>query len=555
MRSSTSTASEEKLRSELKSAKKAAKKAKAAYKAKLKDLRDKIEPLKQAMRDAKAAEKQAKAAYKAAKGTTKKDQEPTGPNMDPVIPRSRAAQMVSQPSPAETPEPASTPNNNTGDDLTKVKGVGFNIAEMLRANGISSFADMAATSFDQYKELLKANGMSKFRDPSQWAARAAELANLPAPAPAAPKAADEPAAPRKRGRQPGFSPKAAKAAAGDEAPVAPKTKAAASKGNDNLTKVKGVGHNIAEMLKANGIASFADMAATSFDRYKELLKANGMSKFRDPSQWAARAAELANMPAPAARKAPEAPAAPKKRGRQPGFSPKANKAAATVEKPAAPKAKAAPTTGGDDLTKVKGVGDNIADMLKANGISTYVDMAGTSFDRYKELLKANGMSKFRDPSQWAARAAELANAPVEPAAEPKKRGRQPGFSPKANAAAKAASEDTAAPRKRGRQPGYSPKAAKAAAAAATEITPVVEAAPKAPARPKSPPAKPDDLTMVKGVGQRVADALNKEGIYTYRDMAEVSLEQYKAILKDNNMSKFRDPSDWARIAAELASKK
>jgi predicted flap endonuclease-1-like 5' DNA nuclease len=49
--------------------------------------------------------------------------------------------------------------------------------------------------------------------------------------------------------------------------------------------------------------------------------------------------------------------------------------------------------------------------------------------------------------------------------------------------------------------------------------------------------------------------LNSEGIYTFKEMAAVSLERYKEILKANNMSKFRDPSGWAGIAAELASKK
>ncbi|MBK9015163.1 MAG: hypothetical protein IPM82_14445 [Saprospiraceae bacterium] len=572
-----------------------------------------MKPFKKALKEAEKAEKLAKSAYKA---LDKKEDNEVGQApvaqaaiSEPTAPKKRGRQPGYSPKAAKaaaapvkketatkakpgrkpTAAPAKAATSTGGDDLTQVKGVGDNIAVMLRANGVKTFADMAATSFDRYKELLKANGMSKFRDPSQWAARAAALANLPAPPKAAAKPAEPAAAPKKRGRQPGFSPKAAKGVINHEEQYkAPKTSqkaasAPSSGSGDDLTQVKGVGDNIAVMLKANGVRTFADMAATSFDRYKELLKANGMSKFRDPSQWAARAAALANLPAPpkAAAKPAEPAAAPKKRGRQPGFSPKAAKAAAAPAAPAkketAPKAKpgkkpaAAPakasvtpakaatkSTGGDDLTQVKGVGDNIAVMLKANGVRTFADMAATSFDRYKELLKANGMSKFRDPSQWAARAAALANLPAppkaeakpaEPAAAPKKRGRQPGFSPKAAKAA--ATEPAAAPKKRGRQPGFSPKAAKAAAAPAIKE----EAAPKAPAKPKGPPAKPDDLTQVKGVGQRVADALNKEGIYTYKDMAGTGLDRYKEILKDNNMSKFRDPSDWAKIAGELAGKK
>jgi predicted flap endonuclease-1-like 5' DNA nuclease len=557
MRNSTSGAQEEALKSAYQDAKKAKKKAKAAFKAKAKELKAKLKPAKQALKEAEKAEKLAKAAWKALSenndaATTETKTSKPAPTAEPTAPKRRGRQPGYSPKAAKaaaidapaTAKPKAAASKGS-DDLTQVKGVGENIAVMLRANGIKSFADMAATSFDRYKELLKANGMSKFRDPSQWAARAAELANLPAPTPAAAKpAAAEPTEKKKRGRQPGYSPKAAKAAAADAAvATAPKSKAAkaeapkpeapkvkgkpgrkpaekptATHGNDDLTQVKGVGENIAVMLRANGIKSFADMAATSFDRYKELLKANGMSKFRDPSQWAARAAELANLPAPAptAAKPAAEPTEKKKRGRQPGYSPKAAKAAAT--------------------------GAAVAEAPKAKG--------------------KPGRKAVEKP------------AAAEPT-EKKKRGRQPGYSPKAAKAAaagiavveapkvkgkpgrKAAEKPAAAEptekKKRGRQPGYSPKAAKAAAAGTA--APAKAAAPKAPAKPKGPPAKPDDLTQVKGVGSRVAEALNKEGIWTYKDMATVSLDRYKEILKENNMSKFRDPSDWAKIATELAGKK
>ncbi len=435
-------------------------------------------------------------------------------------------------------------------------------------NSVSDVKDETLKSFKKARKKAKAAFKSKFKEfksmlkPYKQALKDAEKAEKAAKAAMralADKVQDgfesffssDTPAPKKRGRQPGTSPKAAKApkAKPGRKLAAPKVTKTATKGGDDLTQVKGVGENIAEMLKANGVRTFADMAATSFDRYKELLKANGMSKFRDPSQWAARAAVLADMPAPTAE-----PAAPKKQGRKPATSTKrGKKVVVNHEEQKAPKAKAAakPTATkgkGDDLTQVKGVGENIAEMLKANGVRTFADMAATSFDRYKELLKANGMSKFRDPSQWAARAAVLAEMPAAPAEAPKKRGRQPGFSPKGKSGKKASTKTVASepvvPKKQGRQPGTTAKAAKAAAV------------PKAaPAKPKGAPAKQDDLTQVKGVGQRVADALNSEGIYTFKEMAAVSLERYKEILKANNMSKFRDPSGWAGIAAELAGKK
>jgi predicted flap endonuclease-1-like 5' DNA nuclease len=355
---------------------------------------------------------------------------------------------------------------------------------------------------------------------------------------AGPKA--EAAAEPKERRKPGPKPKAKPE--GEAKAAKPARKAAASSsGGDDLTKVKGVGDKVADMLKANGISTYADMANTSFERYKELLKENGMSQFRNPTDWASLAGELAAAPP-----AEEAPAEPKRRGRKagpkaeaaaepkerrkPGPKPKAKpEGEAKAAKPAR-KAAAASTSGGDDLTKVKGVGDKVADMLKANGISTYADMANTSFERYKELLKENGMSQFRNPTDWASLAGELAAAPPaeEAPAEPKRRGRKAG--PKAEAAAE--------PKER-RKPGPKPKA-----------KPVEEA----PARPRRPrdPNREDDLTLVKGVGSRVAEMLKENGIKSFDDMADTSVDRFKELLKDNNMSRFRDPSNWPELAAELA---
>ena len=47
-------------------------------------------------------------------------------------------------------------------------------------------------------------------------------------------------------------------------------------------------------------------------------------------------------------------------------------------------------------------------MLKANGVDTFAKMAETSVDKFKELLKANNMSKFRNPTNWAKLAGDLA---------------------------------------------------------------------------------------------------------------------------------------------------
>ncbi len=482
------------------SAKKVRKHAKAAYEAEVKALKAHLKSFKQMYKHAVAAEKDAKKAYKALqKGLDNFEQEISmieelvneeltsssaiigkEENKESNKPKQKKEQKKATKT-AATPKKKSKPKTvKGGDDLTKVKGVGDIVADMLKANGITTYADMAATSFERYKELLKANGMSKFRNPSTWAAQAATLAEAPVEQPkkAAPKAAKAPAKPK----------------------PAKKGKTKAVKGGDDLTMVKGVGDIVADMLKANGITTYADMASTSFERYKELLKANGMSKFRNPSTWAAQAATLAEAPVEqpkkAASKAAKAPAKPKP----------------------AKKGKTKAVKGGDDLTKVKGVGDIVADMLKANGITTYADMAATSFERYKELLKANGMSKFRNPSTWAAQAATLDEASVE---QPKK------------AAATSSG----------------PEVKKKVAANDLVATPKVKQMP-APVSKKSSGAN-DDLSKIKGIGDKVIEVLNKNGIKSYADVAATSVERFNEILEANKMSRFRDPSGWAEQAAAL----
>ncbi|MEZ4958353.1 MAG: helix-hairpin-helix domain-containing protein [Saprospiraceae bacterium] len=515
----------EHLKEALSAAKQSRKYSEAAYKSQLKALKAGLKPLKAAIVHAEKLEKEAKAALKAYKKELKAAYESASTSPAGEVSPKAAEEPTNQrrkpgPKPkTEKTTPAAKPSG--GDDLTKVKGVGDKVAEMLNQNGITSYADMAATSFERYKELLKANGMSQFRNPTNWASLAADLAAAPPPA--------EEEAPKRRGRQPGPKPKAEKTT-----PAAKPARKKAASGGDDLTKVKGVGDKVAEMLNQNGITSYADMAATSFERYKELLKANGMSQFRNPTNWASLAADLAAAPPPAEEEAPkrrgrkpgpkpqaEASAEPKRRGRKPG--PKTEKIA-----PAAKPARKKAASGGDDLTKVKGVGDKVAEMLNQNGITSYADMAATSFERYKELLKANGMSQFRNPTNWASLAADLAAAPP-PAEEeaPKRRGRQPGPKPQAEASAE--------PKRRGRKP-------------------TAEKAPNpAPVKKEKDPNREDDLTLVKGVGSRVADMLKENGIKSFDDMADTSVDHFKELLKANNMSRFRDPSNWPELARELIS--
>ncbi len=406
----------EQRRQALEDAKKALGKAKSALKAKRKSLKERLKPLKQAYKQAENAEIEAKVAYKAFLKELKKSDEA---NL-----KSTEAEKSSTPTATETSEPkkrgrkpgtklapkADKPAGKRGrpksvaatvetpsdgaDDLTLVRGVGGKVADMLKANGVDSFAAMAATSYDRYKELLKESGLSQFRNPTNWAADAAALAGMEAPAPAAPKPAAEPTEPKKRGRKPGTK-------------LAPKAdKPAGKRGRPKATAEIAVAEAVApeaEAPKKRGRKPGTKLAATANRPGPKKASADKPAGKRGRKKATAETETSAEVVVTITD-------APKKRGRKPG-----TKLAETAKKPgrkpgtknAAPAANESPN-GGDDLTLVKGVGGRVAEALKMSGITTFADMAATSLERYKEILKENNMSKFRDPSKWAELAGQMA---------------------------------------------------------------------------------------------------------------------------------------------------
>ncbi len=85
------------------------------------------------------------------------------------------------------------------------------------------------------------------------------------------------------------APVAKKAApAAEAAPVAKKAPAAGKK--DDLKKIEGIGPAIEKLLHAEGITTFAIMAATAPEKIKEILVAAGSRfGFHDPTTWPTQA--------------------------------------------------------------------------------------------------------------------------------------------------------------------------------------------------------------------------------------------------------------------------
>lgn len=85
-------------------------------------------------------------------------------------------------------------------------------------------------------------------------------------------------------------PKASKAPAATEKPEPKPTAKVAAKADD-LTLIEGIGPKIAELLKNDGIVTFADLASAKVDRIKAILDAAGPRyKMHDPATWAKQSA-------------------------------------------------------------------------------------------------------------------------------------------------------------------------------------------------------------------------------------------------------------------------
>jgi predicted flap endonuclease-1-like 5' DNA nuclease len=70
--------------------------------------------------------------------------------------------------------------------------------------------------------------------------------------------------------------------------------------------------------------------------------------------------------------------------------------------------------------------------------------------------------------------------------------------------------------------------------------------------PPAPPTKPDDLTILEGIGPKVNKLLQTAGIATFSQLASADVGRLKEILEANELQ-FMDPSTWpeqAKLAAE-----
>jgi predicted flap endonuclease-1-like 5' DNA nuclease len=70
-------------------------------------------------------------------------------------------------------------------------------------------------------------------------------------------------------------------------------------------------------------------------------------------------------------------------------------------------------------------------------------------------------------------------------------------------------------------------------------------------RPETAPAKPDDLTVISGIGSKIASVLGNAGIDTFERLAHTELVNLREILQAANF-RLADPESWP-AQAQLAA--
>ena len=350
------------------------------------------------------------------------------------------------------------------DDLTKIEGVGPAIAGHLNAAGINSFSELASTRPERIREILDEVGGYGAHDPSTWPdqaqlAAAGEWDQLK-------EWQDQ----LDGGRM-----------VGGEAPAvaAPVATPPAAAPVDDLTKIEGVGPAIAGHLNSAGIRTYADLASTTPDEIRGILDAVGGYGAHDPSTWPDQSQLAA------------AGEWDKLQAWQDQLDGGRPSDAAPAPEAVAPEA---PAVEAEDLTKIEGIGPKIAELLYANGITTFAQLAQTSPDQVNALLATDGLSA-HDPTTWADQAQLAAAGEWDKLSE---------WQDQLDGGKIVASSD--------------------------------------------------DLTLVEGVGPKVQEHLNAAGITSFSQLAATTPDQIKEILTAaGGMLANMNPMTWPDQAQLAAS--
>jgi predicted flap endonuclease-1-like 5' DNA nuclease len=192
-----------------------------------------------------------------------------------------------------------------------------------------------------------------------------------------------------------------------------------------------------------------------------------------------------------------------------------------------------------------------ADRFEQSPLYAYVDNSVVSLPSFsvKNTVAVKAPAKKAAPKKETKSATTQKTAPAKKAA-PKKE-------TKSATTQKTAPAKKAAPKKETKSP-TTQKAApakKAAPKKETKKDTVKKAVPAKKAAPKkSSPAKKDDLTLVEGIGPKIAGILNKAGINSFAELAKTKASSISDILKKaGKQYEVHNPTTWPKQSSMAAA--
>jgi predicted flap endonuclease-1-like 5' DNA nuclease len=265
----------------------------------------------------------------------------------------------------------------------------------------------------------------------------------------------------------------------------------------------------------------------------------------------------------------------------------------------APVEEAVPAETGDDLTMIKGLGPKTAAVLTAAGITTYAQLASTSEPDLRHIFAEAHTAVPQNVNTWAMQAAFAKNGdwpglnafnqkikdeaaakaqPPAAPAEPDDLTQLAGIGPKVAKALNAAGYDTYEKLANTNEPQLRAAIHQADMLAPTslptwpmqatyaakgdwqglfkynqKLSPGKAATSKAKtAAAEAPPAKPDDLTQIRGIGPRMASILAAGNVTTYAQLQQMSAEQLREIVSAGGALPPSSLATWPTQAAYAA---
>lgn len=280
------------------------------------------------------------------------------------------------------------------------------------------------------------------------------------------------------------------AASEEEAPAEPA--AATPARTDDLTALDGIGDKTAAAFGKAGVVTFAQLAAMSEPDIRTILVAEHIPVPHSVGTWAMQASFAAN-------------------GDWKGLMAFVGKTQEhrDGQKPAAADE---PAKIPDDLTQINGIGPKAAKLLTAAGIVTYNDLENAPETKLRSTLRAGGMVAPGALATWPRQAAFAGAGDWSGLAKFNRT--------QAASAGKAASKS-----------GAKGSAAKEQAA----------------------PAKPDDLTQLKGIGTRMSAILATGGVTTYKQLQKMKAPALREIVSASGALPPSSLTTWPTQASYAAA--